>query len=49
MPSTDIYRSSLEQVQTPAGKAEQANARVSVCSAAALDVDAVFLLSNIII
>lgn len=43
----DICRSSLE-VQTPAGKAEQANARVSVCSAGALgalgalDVDADF-------
>ena len=35
MPS-DICRSSLE-VQTPAGKAEQANARVSVCSAGALE------------
>ena len=32
----DICRSSLE-VQTPAGKAEQANARVSVCSAGALE------------
>ena len=48
MPSADICRSSLEQVQTPAGKAEQANARVSVCSAGALralgalDVDADF-------